>query len=230
MSNVYAAPERKLTEFNVLEYPLTMVKSEAQIVAEQAIANLQLKADLIALYNSEEIKPQMDKLVLGVLKSLEESDDTALKAAAIAKDTDLPLEDAHILVEYTERFNIPNALVLALIQTESDFNKYLVSSANDRGYMQIIPGTERWLAREYGAEVGLEYDPSRIFDAEYQFGLGTSYLKVLFDKHGQDVHKVLSEYNRGPSNLKAYYRRTGTYHTSYSEKVVGRMAKYEHLN
>ncbi len=216
--------------FNVIDYPLTMVKSDIAIIADQAIANAQLSADLKVLYHSEDIKPQVDKLLIGVLKTLEDSDDLTLKASQIAKDTPLSLEDAHVLVKYTDKFDIPNSLVLALIETESDFDKYMVSSANDRGYMQIIPSTERWLANEYGENINLSYDPNRIFETEYQFGLGTSYLKVLFDKHGENIHKVLSEYNRGPSNLKAYYNKYGTYQTSYSKKVAQRVDKYAYLN
>ncbi len=215
----------KMTDFS-----LSVVKSDVQSEVDQALAQAELRADLTAIYNSDDVKPKVDEMLLNVLKSLADSDIIAIKAAAIAQDTPLSLEDAHILVEYTENFGIPNSLVLALIQTESDFNKYLVDSANDRGYMQIIPSTEKWLAEEYGPTIGIQYDPSRIYQAEYQFGLGTSYLKVLFDKHGQDFHKILSEYNRGPYNLKTYYNNYGTYHTNYSEKVVKRIANYQHLD
>ncbi len=224
-SSIITANADKMTDFS-----LSVVKSDVQSEVDQALAQAELKADLTAIYNSADVKPKVDEMLLNVLKSLADSDIVAIKAAAIAQDTALPLEDAHVLVEYTENFGIPNSLVLALIQTESDFDKYMVSSANDRGYMQIIPSTERWLADEYGSAIGIQYDPSRIYQAEYQFGLGTSYLKVLFDKHGNDLHKVLSEYNRGPYNLQMYYNNYGTYHTAYSKRVISRIAQYQHLD
>ncbi len=49
------------------------------------------------------------------------------------------------------------------METESNFNPTLVGTHKDRGLMQIIPATERWLARDFGSEVGIEYNPEEIF-------------------------------------------------------------------
>ena len=152
------------------------------------------------------------------------------KAARIMEATPLPEEAALTIVKYSEDFGIRTSLLLAMMELESDFNKYEVGTHKDRGYMQIIPGTEKWLAEEYGDEIGLEYDPERIFEEEYNIGLSALYINILHKAYGDNFNRILSEYNRGPYNLKEYYQKYGTYSTSYSNKILSLEKKYEALN
>jgi soluble lytic murein transglycosylase-like protein len=114
------------------------------------------------------------------------------------------------------------SLILAVIKLESNFNKYEVGEDNDRGYMQIIPSTEKWLAKKYGYKLGLKYNPKRIFEPEYNIGLGAIYLSILKESYGENYNRILSEYNRGPYNLREYYNKHKTYVTSYSRGVLRR--------
>lgn len=151
-------------------------------------------------------------------------------ASRIMEVTTLPEEAALALVKYSEDLEIRISLLLALMELESDFNKYEVGTHEDRGYMQIIPGTEKWLAEEYGDTIDLEYDPERIFEEDYNIGLSAVYINLLHNAYGDNDHRILSEYNRGPYNLKAYYEKNGTYSTSYSRKVLSLEKKYKPLN
>lgn len=151
-------------------------------------------------------------------------------AEAIAEQTPLDLETSQILVDYALQFGLAPSLILAVIETESNFNPKEVGTHQDRGLMQIIPSTERWLAKDMGHEIGLEYNPKRIFDPEYNIGLAATYLAFLKDSYGDNLHRILSEYNRGPYNLARYYQRNGTYATSYSKKVLKLEAKYVAFN
>ena len=90
--------------------------------------------------------------------------------------------------------------------------------------------TERWLAKDMGHVIGLEYNPKRIFEPKYNIGLATTYLAFLKDAYGENFHRILSEYNRGPYNLASYYKRNGTYATGYSKKVLKLEAKYVAFN
>lgn len=152
------------------------------------------------------------------------------KAEKIAQETPLDLKTAEVLVDYAELFGLKPSLILAIIETESSFNPTEVGTHQDRGLMQIIPSTERWLAKDMGRAIGLEYNPKRIFDPEYNIGLAACYLAFLRDSHGENTHRILSEYNRGPYNLARYYQRNGTYATSYSKKVLKLEAKYVAFN
>lgn len=179
------------------------------------------------LEKKKEVLKELDRIKTYISFDME-SDLT--QVLDIQKKTPLDLEGAAIVVEYSKKLNLKPSLILGLIKLESNFKKYEVGVDNDRGYMQIIPQTEKWLARKYGSRLGLKYDPKRIFDPEYNIGLGAIYLKVLKDAYGDDTERILSEYNRGPYNLKAYYEKHNTYSTSYSRGVLSREKKFTHLN
>lgn len=149
---------------------------------------------------------------------------------AIEQTTPLDFEAAAIVVEYSTKLDLKPSLILGLIKLESNFKQYEVGADSDRGYMQIIPQTEKWLAQKYGHKLGLKYDPEKIFNPEYNIGLGAIYLRVLKDAYGNDYDRILSEYNRGPYNLKEYYKKNNTYSTSYSRGVLNREKKFTHLN
>lgn len=152
------------------------------------------------------------------------------KAVKISKTTKLSLEGSVALVKYSDMMDIDYDLVLSLIEVESNFNQFLVGRDSDRGYMQIIPGTEKYLVERFGAELGVEYDPSRIFDADYNLALGIKYIDHLSEVHGNDLDKILTEYNRGPYGLASYYSRHNTYQTIYSQTVLSKKPKYLALN
>ncbi len=152
------------------------------------------------------------------------------KANQISDNTPLDLASATDLVKYADQYDIPYSLVLSIIDIESGFDQNLVGRDQDRGYMQIIPSTEKWLANEYGKELGLTYDPDRIFEPEYNLALGIKYLDILMNAYGANYDRILSEYNRGPYNLQKYFALNKTYSTSYSRSVLGKESKYVAFN
>ncbi|MBS7527188.1 transglycosylase SLT domain-containing protein [Fusibacter paucivorans] len=156
--------------------------------------------------------------------------DQLSKANEIAENTPLDLAAATSLVKYADQFDIPYSLVLSIIDLESNFKADLVGTHEDRGYMQIIPKTESWLATAYGEELGLSYDPTRIFEPDYNLALGIKYLDVLMSSNGANMEKILSEYNRGPYNLEKYFALNQTYSTDYSRTVLNKERKYLSYN
>lgn len=152
------------------------------------------------------------------------------QAKEIAEGTPLDLKAATALVKYARKYDLNPSLILSVISVESNFNQYEVGSSRDRGYMQIIPATEKWLATGFGKELGLKYNPNRIFDPEYNIGLAAAYLNDLKSKHNENYHAMLSEYNRGSGNLKKYFKKNRTYSTSYSRKVLSREKQYQMFN
>lgn len=152
------------------------------------------------------------------------------KIIKIADSTPLDLATASIIVDYCKELNLPISLLLALIEQESNFNQYSLGKDMDRGYCQLIPATEKWLAINYGHLLGIEYDKNRIYEPEYNIGLGAIYLYILRNAYGDNYHKILSEYNRGVYNLEKYYNKYGTYSTAYSRSILNKQTKYRELN
>lgn len=154
------------------------------------------------------------------------SDEDLQKADDISKATPLDFKTSLILVDYANRYELEVSLLLGLMELESNFNQYEVGTSQDRGYMQIIPSTEKWLAKAFSEELGFEYDPERIFEPEYNIGLAVVYLDTLKSAYGDNYNRILSEYNRGPYNLQKYYEKHATYETTYSRVVLSRANKY----
>lgn len=155
-----------------------------------------------------------------------ENDAHVEKAVKIFENTPLDLQTSSVIVKYSEELDVSIPLVLGLIDLESKFKQYEVGNAKDRGYCQIIPSTEKWLANEYGHLLNLEYNPERIFEPEYNIGLGMIYLSILQKAYGNDVDRILTEYNRGPYSSKTYFERNNTYRSTYSKTVASRASNY----
>jgi len=204
--------QKKQTEISMLQRKLENVEMELVEKTNQ-IKSIK-ESEAYAL--SKEIAQYLDI----------ENDEHITKAIQIFENTPLDLQTSSLIVSYSEKLNVDIPLVLGLIDLESEFKQYEVGYSQDRGYCQIIPSTEKWLTKEYGHLLNLEYDPDRIFDPEYNIGLGMIYLSILEKAYGDDTNRILTEYNRGPYNSKAYYERNNTYVSSYSKTVASRASNY----
>ncbi len=161
--------------------------------------------------------------------ALDQEEDVKL-VSDIESNTSLDFDSAYVLVAYARKFDIRPSLLLSMIELESNFDQYCVGTHQDRGFLQIIPPTEKWLAEVFGEELNIEYDPDKIFEPDYNIGLGAAYIHLLKEAYGDDINRILSEYNRGPYNLKKYFDANHTYETTYSRSILSREKKYEQFN
>jgi hypothetical protein len=90
-----------------------------------------------------------------------------------------------IIGKLAKRFKVEKALVKAVIRAESGFNRMAVSSAGARGLMQLMPGT----ARTHGVR--------NIYDAEQNIEGGVRHLRLLLNRHQNNLPRVLAAYNAG---------------------------------
>ena len=107
---------------------------------------------------------------------------------------DVPL-DAKLqlyIMDLCEEANISAALVIAVIERESNFNASAVGdSGNSLGLMQIQPKWHQWRMDELGG--------SDWFNPYNNVAVGVHILAGLFDTYGDDVYLVLMAYNGGAS-------------------------------
>jgi LysM repeat protein len=107
---------------------------------------------------------------------------------------------AHLSVDQIQgiatRHGVPPSLAAAIAWQESGFNNGLVSSANARGVMQLLPGTWDWVQRTL---VGHPLDPSSPRD---NVAAGVMYLRSLLRGTGGDPGTAAAAYYQGLGSVR----------------------------
>ena len=111
----------------------------------------------------------------------------------------------HIAYECTTR-SVDPALVLAVIQVESDFKPNAVSPKGAQGLMQVMPGTARFIVSSLGVE---KANPNRLKDPYVNTSLGIAYLAWLWDRYAGNLPHVLGAYNAGPGRVDNHVKKHG---------------------
>ncbi|MGM9488862.1 lytic transglycosylase domain-containing protein [Ideonella sp. YS5] len=86
----------------------------------------------------------------------------------------------------SKRASLQPELVLGLVQVESGFRKYAISSAGARGYMQVMP----FWARLIG-----DGDASRLFHMQTNLRFGCVILRHYLEVEQGDLYMALGRYN-----------------------------------
>ncbi|MDP1528757.1 MAG: lytic transglycosylase domain-containing protein [Rhodoferax sp.] len=84
------------------------------------------------------------------------------------------------------RAGLDVSMVLGLIQVESNFRKFAVSSVGARGYMQVMPFWTRVLG---------DGDASKLFHLQTNLRFGCVILRHYLDRERGDVYMALGRYN-----------------------------------
>ena len=86
----------------------------------------------------------------------------------------------------SKRAGLEVTLVLGLIQVESAFRKYAVSSVGARGYMQVMPFWTRVIG---------DGDPGKLFHMQTNLRFGCVILRHYMDRERGDLFMALGRYN-----------------------------------
>jgi soluble lytic murein transglycosylase-like protein len=91
-----------------------------------------------------------------------------------------------------KRSGLDVSLVLGLVQVESNFRKFAVSSAGARGYMQVMPFWTRVIG---------DSDSAKLFHMQTNLRFGCVILRHYLDRENGDLYMTLGRYNgsRGKS-------------------------------
>lgn len=133
---------------------------------------------------------------------------------------DVPL--SHSLQDYIYEVcadeEVPITLILAMIETESNFNPEIISSTNDYGLMQINKINHERLKEEYRA--------ADMLNPYQNTFCGIKIIASYVKKYDGDFNKALMAYNMGDFGANRAWGN-GITSTKYSEKILGLMEKYE---
>lgn len=129
---------------------------------------------------------------------------------------------------------IPIHLICGLIETESEWTPSVVSGANAKGLMQILPGT----ARPYLRSERIDYGPEVLFDPIVNVTVGISLLADLHAGHVEagkekedDFSVTLHSYFWGTANTAQLYGakdgRVNVPNMSYPMRVLAKAKVYK---
>ncbi len=111
--------------------------------------------------------------------------DMSTRLSAILPDTQERLDILRAVHQEASRAELPPELVLALIQVESNFDRFAISSAGARGLMQVMPF---WLDE-------LERPDDNLFHVRTNLRFGCTILKLYLAREKGDKVRALARYN-----------------------------------
>lgn len=117
-----------------------------------------------------------------------------------------PANMVELIDAFAAEYDLDPALIGAVIQVESNFNRRAISRKGAQGLMQLMPATIWRLS------VGDAYDPHE------NIGAGVRYLRQLLDQFQGDLTLALAAYNAGENAVLRYrgvppYQETRDYVT-----------------
>lgn len=119
-----------------------------------------------------------------------------------------PLDYEWIIDAHADNYDLPPALVAAVIYSESGFDPDAESPAGAIGLMQLLPDTAQGIADRTG---GGGFTAADLYDPEINVRYGCWYLRHLQEKyadHPQSLDLALAAYNAGQGNVDKWVDAT----------------------
>jgi soluble lytic murein transglycosylase-like protein len=145
---------------------------------------------------TEPIDPQLRQVLLQAIAQAESFEDRFTAEVWLSDmsrrlerqvpDSDERFEILKTVHRLATHADLAPELVLAVIDVESDFDRFAISSASALGLMQVMP----FWVKELGHS-----DKNLLFDIEFNVLLGCQILKYYLDMEKGDLVKGLARYN-----------------------------------
>ena len=176
-----------------LALSLTSLPAHAGGQREEAMADSVRLALSNAIADARPPKPQFSDIQQRIryLHWLGEMSERLQKKIA---DRQLRLEFLETAWYEAHRAGLEPSLVLGLIQVESGYHKYAVSSAGARGYMQVMPF--------WTSSIG-DHDRRKLFHMQTNLRYGCAILRLYLDMERGNLYLALGRYN-GSRGKPAY--------------------------
>ncbi|WP_222986844.1 murein transglycosylase domain-containing protein [Psittacicella melopsittaci] len=165
-----------------------------------------------------------------------------LKNGKFAYYIDLPMIKNHLQVrakeysdlvyKYSSQYGVDPKLMFAIMEVESAFNPYAVSSSRAIGLMQIVPRTA---GLEVSRFQGVDRQPTEkfLFNPDNNVHYGAAYIYIMQTRYFQNVKNPLSRrylligsYNGGPGGMLSVFSKD----RSRAIDVINRMTPQQVYN
>lgn len=109
-----------------------------------------------------------------------------------------PLAYQDTIVTNAKNYQIPKALIYAIIRQESAFSDDVVSSAGAHGLMQLMPATAKSISKDKKIAYS---NKKQLFSTNKNITIGTAYLQQLHRRFKNHPILVVAAYNAGPRQV-----------------------------
>lgn len=115
-----------------------------------------------------------------------------------------PLRQTALVERFAAENGLDEALVYAVIKTESDFDPDATSAAKAKGLMQLTLPTFQWLQTKTGESLSDDL----LYDEEINVRYGTLFLRLLQEEFGT-TREVLAAYHAGRGQVNRWLEDPG---------------------
>ncbi|MNS64601.1 Soluble lytic murein transglycosylase precursor [compost metagenome] len=122
------------------------------------------------------------------------------------------------LIKECHQQDMDPIFVLAIIQTESQFNTYAKGTSGEIGLMQVLPQTAEWIAKKYDLDWR---GPSSLYDPITNIKIGITYFAHLRSQFESRAHHYVPAYNMGPTNVRRVARSFASVGTDERDLLNG---------
>ena len=98
--------------------------------------------------------------------------------------------------KYSQKYNVDENLIYAVIKAESNFNPNANSSKNAIGLMQLIESTAQEVCKKVDLQFTSQGLKEKLLEPEININIGTKYLSILIEKY-QNIEIAVTAYNAG---------------------------------
>ena len=116
---------------------------------------------------------------------------------------------------YAAKYGLTPSLVKAIMQAESNFNPFAISSQQAMGLMQVVPATAGGEVYAYLTGFSGQPSPEQLLQPEFNIQYGTAYLHLLSKRYFNRVLNttsrdlcVIAAYNGGPGAVVRLFGTT----------------------
>ncbi|MGR5061881.1 transglycosylase SLT domain-containing protein [Photobacterium sp. DNB22_13_2] len=134
----------------------------------------------------------------------------------------------------SERFEIPAALVMAIMHSESSFNPKAKSPIPAYGLMQIVPTTAGHDVNARVRKINAPMQPDELYLADVNVETGTAYLNILDKSYLKSItdpqsrlYCTIAAYNTGAGNVAKAFNADGSRNIRKAAKVINTLSSDE---
>ena len=111
-----------------------------------------------------------------------------------------------IVSVYSEKYNVEENLVFALIKAESNFNSEAVSHRDAIGVMQIMEETAKDVVNKNSIKIENENIKQELLKIDNNINIGTKYLSTLLEKY-KNKEIAVAAYNAGIGTVDGWIQK-----------------------